>query len=73
LKISGVGIAGAITYPLFLIHGRIGAMIIEHTANEANKWWVYGLTLLGLIAVAYGLLKLEKRVLKWRVFSRLQR
>lgn len=73
LKIGWVGIAGAITYPLFLIHGRIGAMIIEHTANEANKWWVYGLTLVGLIAVAYGLLKLEKRVLKWRVFSRLQK
>ena len=73
LKIGWVGMAGAITYPLFLIHGRIGAMIIEHTANEGNKWFVYGLTLLGLICVAYGLLKLEKRVLKWRVFSRLAR
>jgi len=73
IKISWIGIAGAITYPLFLIHGRIGAMIIQHLANDQNKWLVYGITLLGLIGVAYGLLKLEKRFLKWRIFTRLAR
>ena len=73
IKISWIGIAGAITYPLFLIHGRIGAMIIQHLANDENKWLVYGITLLGLIGVAYGLLKLEKKVLKWRIFTRLAR
>jgi peptidoglycan/LPS O-acetylase OafA/YrhL len=73
LKLKWIGIAGAITYPLFLIHGRIGAMIIEHTANDSNKWWIYSVTLIGLIFVAYGLLKLEKKVLKWPIFARLAR
>lgn len=71
LSIGWIGIAGAITYPLFLIHGRIGALIIQHTANDENKWIVYSVTLIALIGVAYWLLQVEKKVLKWRVFSRL--
>jgi len=71
MSIGWIGIAGAITYPLFLIHGRIGALIIQHTANDENKWIVYSVTLIALIGVAYWLLQVEKKVLKWRVFSRL--
>jgi peptidoglycan/LPS O-acetylase OafA/YrhL len=73
MSIGWIGIAGAITYPLFLIHGRIGALIIQHTANDENKWIVYSVTLIALIGVAYWLLQVEKKVLKWRVFSRLAR
>ena len=73
LRISWIGVAGAITYPLFLIHGRIGAMIIQHTANDENKWIIYSITLIALIGIAYWLLQVEKRVLKWKVFSRLAR
>ena len=73
LRISWIGVAGAITYPLFLIHGRIGAMIIQHTANDENKWIIYSITLIALIGIAYWLLQVEKKVLKWKVFSRLAR
>lgn len=73
LRIGWIGVAGAITYPLFLIHGRIGAMIIQHTANNENKWIIYSITLIALIGIAYWLLQVEKRVLKWKVFSELAR
>ena len=71
ITLAWAGIAGAITYPLFLIHGRVGLLAIQNLANDSNKFMVYLFTLIILIAVAYGLLKLEKRVLKLRPFKAL--
>jgi hypothetical protein len=71
IRIGWIGFAGVMTYPLYLIHCRIGLTIVQRFGNDDNKWFVYSIALLGLIAVAYGLLKLENRVLKWRVFARL--
>jgi peptidoglycan/LPS O-acetylase OafA/YrhL len=70
-KVSGIhfawaGIAGAITYPLFLIHGRMGQLILQSVGTDSNKYVVYPLVLAGAIGLAYGLLKLEKKVLKSR-------
>ena len=71
IRIGWIGFAGVMTYPLYLIHCRIGLTIVQRFGNDDNKWFVYSLALLGLIGVAYGLLKLEKRVLTWKVFARL--
>ncbi len=70
-KISWIGFAGVMTYPLYLIHCRIGLTIVQRFGNDENKWFIYSIALLLLIGVAYGLLQLEKKVLKWRVFDRL--
>lgn len=71
INVKWAGIAGAITYPLFLIHGRVGLLTVQNLANDSNKYVVYTLTLLILIGVAYLLLKLEKKVLNMRPFRAL--
>ncbi len=71
ITVKWAGIAGAITYPLFLIHGRIGLLTIQNLANESNKYFVYGAILIALIAVAYLLLQFEKKVLNLRPFKAL--
>jgi peptidoglycan/LPS O-acetylase OafA/YrhL len=71
ITVRWAGVAGAITYPLFLIHGRVGLLTIQNVANDSNKYFVYGATMAILIAVAYLLLKLEKKVLNLRPFRAL--
>ena len=68
IQVKWAGIAGAITYPLFLIHGRVGLLSIQNLADDSNKYFVYAITLAILIAISYLLLKLEKMVLNLRVF-----
>ncbi|MBU3693148.1 MAG: acyltransferase [Candidatus Nanopelagicaceae bacterium] len=68
-RLTGIGVAGAITYPLYLIHGRLGGTLIQQFANDQNKWFVYPLIVLFFIAFAFWLLKLEKRVLNWKPFK----
>ena len=68
LQVGWAGVAGAITYPLFLIHGRIGFLVIQNLGNDSNKYLIYALTLILLIGVAYLLLKLEKKVLNLKLF-----
>ena len=71
ITVRWAGVAGAITYPLFLIHGRVGLLTIQNLANVSNKYFVYVATLVVLMAVAYLLLKLEKKVLNLRPFRAL--
>lgn len=66
IQIAWAGIAGAITYPLFLVHGRIGQLIFQTVANDSNKYVIYPLVLVGVIALAYGLLRLEKKIVRAR-------
>ncbi len=68
LQVGWAGVAGAITYPLFLIHGRIGFLVIQNLGNDSNNYLIYALTLILLIGVAYLLLKLEKKVLNLEPF-----
>jgi peptidoglycan/LPS O-acetylase OafA/YrhL len=70
ISFKWAGIAGAITYPLFLVHGRLGLLSIQNLADDSNKYLVYALVLIAVIAIAYGLLKLEKKLLATRLFSR---
>jgi peptidoglycan/LPS O-acetylase OafA/YrhL len=70
ISFKWAGIAGAITYPLFLVHGRLGLLSIQNLADDSNKYLVYALILIAVIAIAYGLLKLEKKLHATRLFSR---
>lgn len=70
ISFKWAGIAGAITYPLFLVHGRLGLLSIQNLANDSNKYFVYPLVIVAVIAIAYSLLKLEKKLLATRLFSR---
>lgn len=73
ISLKWAGIAGAITYPLFLVHGRLGLLSIQNLANDSNKYLVYPLVLIVVIAIAYGLLKLEKSLLATRLFKEKER
>ncbi len=67
-QVSWIGVAGAITYPLYLIHGRLGGTFIQQFANDQNKWFVYSAVLISFIFVAKFMLRLEKHVLNWKPF-----
>ena len=60
-------IAGAITYPLFLIHGRLGLLTLQNFGSNSNKFYLYPAIIIALITLAYGLLKLENRLLSLRL------
>lgn len=68
-KLSWIGVAGAITYPLYLIHGRLGGTFIQQFANDENKWFIYFMSLLTFIFMAKFMLRLEKQVLNWKPFK----
>ncbi|GAA1301406.1 acyltransferase [Brachybacterium tyrofermentans] len=55
LRLPGSQTAGALTYPLYLLHAHIGYMLLDRFATEENKWFVYPLILTFVVALAYGL------------------
>ena len=59
-------IAGAITYPLFLIHGRLGLLTLQNLGSDSNKFFLYPAILIAAIILAYGLFRLEKKLLSLR-------
>ncbi|QNN81640.1 acyltransferase [Brachybacterium sp. Z12] len=42
LRLPGSKTAGALTYPVYLLHAHIGYMLLDRFATESNKWLVYG-------------------------------
>ena len=64
IHIPGAVFFGAITYPLFLIHGRLGYMALERFANEQNKYFVYLILVILAIIIAYLMLQLDRRIQK---------
>jgi membrane-bound acyltransferase YfiQ involved in biofilm formation len=69
LHLSGIGTAGEITYPLYLIHDRLGGLAIARFASPGNQYFVYLIVILVLILIAYAILKAEARIMK-RVANR---
>jgi peptidoglycan/LPS O-acetylase OafA/YrhL len=52
-QLPGSKIAGAMSYPLYLVHAHFGFMLISQVGNENNKMMVYsGVTLLVML-IAY--------------------
>ena len=64
LHIPGAIFLGAITYPLFLIHGRLGYMSLERFANEQNKYFIYLLLIVLASLIAYLMLQADRRIQK---------
>ena len=64
MHIPGAVFLGAITYPLFLIHGRLGYMALERFATEQNKYLIYSLLIILAISIAYLMLQLDRRIQK---------
>jgi len=64
MHIPGAVFLGTITYPLFLIHGRLGYMALERFATEQNKYFVYSLLIILAISIAYLMLQLDRRIQK---------
>ena len=64
LTLRGIGIAGAITYPLYLIHNRLGGLAISRFASPENQYIIYIVTIIVLILIAYGILRAESRIMK---------
>ncbi|GGD31621.1 acyltransferase family protein [Nocardioides daphniae] len=58
LRLPKARLAGALTYPLYLVHARMGYVAMSFLITDANKWIVYPLT----VAAALGLAAL---VHKW--------
>jgi hypothetical protein len=64
IHIPGAVFFGAITYPLFLIHGRLGYMSLERFATEQNKYFIYLILIILAISIAYLMLIADRRIQK---------
>lgn len=68
LDLSFSRMAGALTYPIYLIHAHFGYMAISRFATEENKLTVYFFVTLAVIFVSYALHLVAERKLApvWR-------
>jgi peptidoglycan/LPS O-acetylase OafA/YrhL len=64
LHLPGIAIAGAVTYPLYLIHNRLGGLAIARFATPENQYFIYLLVIVFSILIAYAILKAEARMMK---------
>lgn len=53
LRLPGSATAGALTYPVYLLHAHIGYMLLDRFATESNKWFVYAAVAVFVIGLAY--------------------
>ncbi len=66
LKLPGSKLAGALTYPLYLLHQNIGYIILDRFATEQTKYvWIVGLTLAMLLAAYLVHLLVERLPATW--------
>lgn len=63
IRIPGMATAAAITYPLFLIHDRIGNLAIARFGTPTNQYFLYLFITVTLTFVAFGMLKLEGKIM----------
>ena len=55
LRIPGATTAGALTYPLYLVHAHIGYMLLDLFATEESKWLTYATVVILVVSLAYTL------------------
>lgn len=53
LSLPGSRLAGALTYPLYLVHAHLGYMLLNRFATEENKVMVYGSVFAFVMLMAY--------------------
>ena len=64
-KIAGASFAGALSYPIFLVHDRLGGLVLARFGTEGNRYAVYLLVIAGAVATAYSIWKLESRLMNF--------
>lgn len=53
LRLPGSATAGALTYPIYLLHAHIGYMLLDTFATESSKWLAYVAVAGFVITLAY--------------------
>lgn len=53
IELPGSRMAGALTYPLYLVHAHFGYMVLSKFGTDANRWLVYPLTFAMALGVAW--------------------
>lgn len=53
MKLPGSKLAGALTYPVYLLHQTIGYIVLERMASEQTKYLWLAITILGIFVMAY--------------------
>jgi len=74
LRLPGSQLAGALTYPIYLLHAHIGYMLLNQFATEQNKWVAYSAIVALISGLAYVLHIVFERKLGpvWRrIFEKL--
>jgi len=61
LNLPGSRTAGALTYPLYLVHAHVGYMALSMFATEKDKWLVYPAVVACMLLVAYVLHRVIER------------
>lgn len=64
--------AGAITYPLYLLHSYIGWLVIDRFSTTVNPWALLGAVSGGMLISAYLVHRLVERPLAGRIRRRLE-
>ena len=58
--------AGGITYPLYLIHDRIGLTLMHALSSSVNRWWQLMLVMSGMCILAYAIWRFyERPFMRW--------
>lgn len=61
LRLPGAATAGALTYPVYLLHAHLGYMLLDTFATESTKWLVYAAVTVFVLGLAYALHILVER------------
>ncbi|MBD2770346.1 acyltransferase [Hymenobacter sp. BT664] len=63
-RYTWLGHLGALTYPLYLVHGSIGFVIYQRVGDRLDKYVLFGLLVLLMLSLAYAIHLIEKRYSK---------
>ncbi len=53
LNLPKAAIFGSLTYPIYLVHAHFGYMMIDHFANESNKFFIYFVLITSVLVIAF--------------------
>lgn len=53
VRLPSARTVGALTYPLYLVHARLGYIAMSFVITEANKWAVYPVVFVAALALAW--------------------
>lgn len=62
LKIKGVIFLGSLSYPVYLVHDRLGGLAIARFANDNNKYLIYFLVVSSAILLALFIMRIEIKI-----------